>query len=218
MYIHKEGKNILFLTLVSLLIINFSAIKLFSTSKQVYFPLTALSSIFYLWVIYFFRNPSRKIVTNKKHVLAPADGKVIFIKEVYEEEYLKDSRIQVSIFMSPLNVHVNRTPIAGIIKYFKYHPGKYLIAWHPKSSTKNERTTVVVENEIGLQILFRQIAGAVARRIKFYPKEQDEVEQGAECGFIKFGSRADVFLPLDTSVKVKVGEHVQGGISVLAEI
>ena len=151
-------------------------------------------------------------------MLCPADGKVVVIEETTETEYLKDKRIQISVFMSPINVHINRNPISGVVKYFKYHPGKYLVAWHPKSSTENERTTVVTENSAGTPVLFRQIAGALARRIVWYVKEGDTVTQGDQFGFIKFGSRVDIFLPLGTNVKVAIGEVVKGGKTILAEL
>jgi phosphatidylserine decarboxylase len=151
-------------------------------------------------------------------VLCPADGKVVVIEETEEPEFLKDRRIQISVFMSPVNVHVNRNPVAGVVKYFRYHPGKYLVAWHPKSSTENERTTVVIENSKGIPVLFRQIAGAMARRIVWYVKEGDKVEQGQQFGFIKFGSRVDVFLPLGTKINVGLGEVVKGGRTVLATL
>jgi phosphatidylserine decarboxylase len=151
-------------------------------------------------------------------VLCPADGKVVVIEKTMEREYLKDVRIQVSVFMSPVNVHINRNPISGVVKYFKYNPGKYLVAWHPKSSTENERTTVVIENKSGVAILFRQIAGAMARRIVWYVKEGDVVDQGEQFGFIKFGSRVDVFLPLESEIKVGIGQVVKGGLTVLAEL
>lgn len=155
---------------------------------------------------------------NPKFVLAPADGKVVVIEETEETEYLNEKRIQISIFMSPLNVHVNRNPVGGIVKYIKYHAGKYLVAWHPKSSTENERNTIVYELTDGLQILTRQIAGAVARRIKYYIAENDQVAQGAEFGFIKFGSRVDVFVPLDAAIKVEVDQKAKAGRTVLAEL
>jgi phosphatidylserine decarboxylase len=150
------------------------------------------------------------------HVIAPADGKMVIIEDVEEPEYFKGKRLQLSIFMSPLNVHVNRNPVTGTVKFFKYHPGKYLVAWHPKSSTLNERTTVVVENEAGIPVLYRQIAGAVARRIRWYIKEGDPVVQGQEYGFIKFGSRIDIFLPVGTKVNVNINDKVRGGETVLA--
>ncbi|MEM7110500.1 MAG: phosphatidylserine decarboxylase family protein, partial [Bacteroidota bacterium] len=147
-----------------------------------------------------------------------ADGKVVVIEETNEDEYLKERRIQLSIFMSPVNVHVNRMPIKGVVDFFKYHPGKYLVAWHPKSSTENERTTIVTKMDNGVQILFRQIAGALARRIRWYVKEGDQLEQGQEFGFIKFGSRVDVFLPLDAKILVDINQKTQGGVTVLAEL
>ncbi len=165
-----------------------------------------------------FRSPNFAVTTHNQHVICPADGKVVVIEEVEETEYLKDKRIQVSVFMSPVNVHVNRNPIAGMVKYFKYHPGKYLVAWHPKSSTENERTTIAIENPEGVTVLFRQIAGALARRIVWYVKEGQEVEQGAQFGFIKFGSRVDIFLPVGTKINVALGDKVKGGRTILAEL
>ena len=218
MHIHREGVSILLSTLVVLLLGHFLLLKYYPTGYRAYLLFTVVSTLLYVWLIYFFRDPQRTIVMQEKMVLAPADGKIVAIQEVTEDEYLHDRRIQVSIYMSPLNVHVNRNPITGIIKFFKYHPGKYLVAWHPKSSTKNERTTTVVENEQGVPILFRQIAGFLARRIKFYPQEGDQVQQGSEFGFIKLGSRVDVFLPLDAQLKVSMGEKVKGGISVIAAL
>src|SRR5690606_21936 len=166
----------------------------------------------------FFRSP--KIITayNEKHILAPADGKVVVIEETLETEYFNDMRKQVSIFMSPVNVHVNRNPASGVIKYFKYHAGKYLVAWHPKSSTENERTTFVIGLQNGVDILVRQIAGALARRIKWYIQEKDSVVQGEEFGFIKFGSRVDLFLPLDAIVKVNIGDKTKAGRTVIAQL
>jgi phosphatidylserine decarboxylase len=174
---------------------------------------------FVVWglIVQFFRNPKRTTPKNEKHIIAPADGKVVVIEEVEESEYFKDKRIQVSIFMSPLNVHLNRYPVAGSVEYVKYHPGLYLVAWHPKSSTENERTTVVVKTAAGQQVLFRQIAGALARRIKYYCKPGDKAEQGGEMGFIKFGSRVDVFLPLGTKIHAQLNEVVRGGESIIAE-
>jgi len=172
-----------------------------------------------LFVMAFFRNPKRKLFMEERAIIAPADGRVVVVEETYEGEYFKDRRLQVSIFMSVKNVHVNRTPITGQVKYFKYHPGKYLLAWHPKSSTDNERTTFVIEDEDdNVEILMRQIAGTVARRIRFYVEEGDEVTQGSEFGFIKFGSRVDLFLPLDSVVEVAPGEKVKGGQTVIARI
>lgn len=172
--------------------------------------------IFLGLVIQFFRDPIRFTQVNADQIIAPADGKVVVIEEIDETEYLKDKRVQISIFMSPLNVHVNRNPIGGVVKYAKYHPGKYLVAWHPKASTDNERTTIVVENHNGA-VLFRQIAGAVARRIRYYVKAGDEVKQGKEMGFIKFGSRVDVICPPNVKINVNIDQKVRGGETVLAE-
>jgi phosphatidylserine decarboxylase len=177
-----------------------------------------LSIGFYLLILQFFRIPVFEVQKNEKQVLSPADGKVVVIEETEETEYLKSKRKQISVFMSPINVHVNLMPVAGEISYFKYHPGKYLVAWHPKSSTENERTTVVAKMKNGTEILFRQIAGALARRIKWYVKEGQPLNQGDEFGFIKFGSRVDIFLPLDAKVVVKVGDITRGGKTVLAEL
>lgn len=176
------------------------------------------SLIILLLVVQFFRVPNRQLTQHEAQVIAPADGTVVVIEETDEDEYFKGRRRQISIFMSPLNVHVNRNPVSGIVKYFKYYPGKYLVAWHPKSSTENERTTVVIQAANGVEVLFRQIAGAVARRIVWYVKEGQPVEQGSEMGFIKFGSRVDVFVPLDADVKVNIGDRMRGGVTVLAEL
>lgn len=175
-----------------------------------------LSALFFLIILQFFRNPTRTTVINPKHIIAPADGKVVVIERTHEDEYFKDERIQVSIFMSPINVHLNRHSISGIVKFFKYHPGKFLVAWHPKSSTENERTTMVVETPSGTPVLMRQIAGALAKRIKWYVKEGDRAIQGSEYGFIKFGSRVDIFLPLDTEIKVQLNDRPLGGETVIA--
>jgi len=180
--------------------------------------LAIVAIVFMILVIRFFRDP--KVITPSKPgvVYAPAEGKVVVIEQTYEDEYLKEDRIQVSIFMSPLNVHVNRSPVKGKVEYYKYHPGKFLVAWHPKSSTDNERTSICFETENGVKILMRQIAGAVARRIAFYPKVGDAVEQGSSVGFIRFGSRVDLFLPLDAEIKVKIGDLVKGGETEVAEL
>lgn len=173
--------------------------------------------LFFL-VIQFFRNPKRNTEINTSHILAPVDGKVVVIEEVFEKEYFNDKRLMVSVFMSPINVHVTRHPIGGVVKYSKYHPGKYLVAWHPKASEENERTTVVVENKVVGEILYRQIAGALAKRIVNYAKVGEEVVQGSDSGFIKFGSRVDVFLPLGTEIDVKLNQKVKGGISLIAKV
>ncbi|HEV7231712.1 MAG TPA: phosphatidylserine decarboxylase family protein [Bacteroidia bacterium] len=178
----------------------------------------AASCFLTIVILQFFRDPKRNWVKSANGIIAPADGRVVVIEEVEEPEYFKDKRLQVSIFMSPLNVHINRFPISGIVKYVKYHAGLYLVAYHPKSSTENERSTVVVQHENGKSILFRQIAGALARRIVYYCKENDKAIQGEQFGFIKFGSRVDLFLPLGTKINVKLEEHVKGGITVIGEI
>ena len=180
--------------------------------------LAVASLVLFGLIVQFFRIPSRPLTLHDAQVIAPADGTVVVIEETDEGEYFKARRRQVSIFMSPLNVHVNRNPVSGVVRYFKYFPGKYLVAWHPKSSTENERTTIVIQANNGAEILFRQIAGAVARRIRWYVKEGQPVEQGQEMGFIKFGSRVDVFLPLDAEVKVNIGDRMKGGVTVLAEL
>ncbi|MDD9139621.1 MAG: phosphatidylserine decarboxylase family protein [Candidatus Cardinium sp.] len=218
MKIHKEGKSILLWTPVVLCLIYYIIHKKVLLSYYQSIGCAMLSATLYLWLIYFFRDPYRIIHQQDQYILGPADGKVLRIERVYEGEYLKEERIRISIFMSPFNVHVNRFPMSGKIVYFKYHPGKYLVAFHPKASTHNERTTIVVENENGQQILFKQIAGFIARRIKFYFKEGEMVQQGEKCGFIKFGSRAEVYLPIDATIQVNTGDKIKGGITVLAKI
>ncbi len=215
MRIHKEGTIILSLVSLFLLLLN---VAMYYAAPQVLGLSIFASLVLFGLVLQFFRNPSRDIITtDDRWVYAPADGKVVVIEEAEEPEYFKDKRLQVSIFMSPTNVHVNRNPISGIVNYVKYHPGKYLVAWHPKSSTENERTTVVIANSQG-EILLRQIAGAVARRIKNYLEKGDEVMQGSEMGFIKFGSRVDLFLPLDTQIEVKIGDKVKGNVTVIGRL
>ena len=172
---------------------------------------------FLIIVLQFFRNPKRVTEINDTQIIAPVDGKVVVVEEVEEPEYFKGKRLQVSIFMSPINVHVTRYALNGTVKYSKYHPGKYLVAWHPKASTENERTTVVIENKSVGEILYRQIAGALAKRIVNYANEGDKVIQGTDAGFIKFGSRVDLYLPLGTKLNVKLGDKVKGGVQVVAE-
>lgn len=218
MTIHKEGYPTIAISLVFSAIIIFIAYYFFPQYPIAKWFAYILSGVLLIIVLQFFRSPSRNWTKQDTKVICPADGKVVVIEETEEGEYFKDKRIQVSIFMSPINVHVNRYPISGNVKYAKYHPGKYLVAWHPKSSTENERTTVVVENEKGVSVLFRQIAGALARRIVMYSKEGDKAQQTEQFGFIKFGSRVDVFLPLGTKIDVKIGDVVKGGITVLAEV
>ncbi|MFZ1805819.1 MAG: phosphatidylserine decarboxylase family protein [Cyclobacteriaceae bacterium] len=218
MTIHKEGRTLLFFLLVFFGLVNIAVSNYLPGYETARLLILIGSVILYLLVLQFFRNPVFKISKNENQVLAPADGKVVVIEETEETEYLKGRRKQISIFMSPVNVHVNRMPVEGSISYYKYHPGKYLVAWHPKSSTENERTTVVAKMKNGTEVLFRQIAGAVARRIKCYVTEGQQMEQGQEFGFIKFGSRVDVFLPIDTKINVKVGDITKGGRTVLAEL
>jgi phosphatidylserine decarboxylase len=216
--IHREGRTLLFVLLIILVAIIYGFDYFFPGQNIIRNVITGVGLVFFLIVLQFFRNPSRNTVKNAKHIIAPADGKVVVIEEAEEPEYFKGKRKQISIFMSPFNVHVNRMPAAGSISYFKYHPGKYLVAWHPKSSTENERTTVVVKTQGGTEVLFRQIAGALARRIKWYVKEGDKLDQGQEFGFIKFGSRVDIYLPLDVKVKVNINDVTTGGETVIAEL
>jgi phosphatidylserine decarboxylase len=216
MTIHREGYTILFVLLIILFGLNWAIGYFFPTAQVGQQIALGASLILYLLILQFFRNPIFTVEKNEKNILAPADGKVVVIEETDEPEFFKGRRRQISIFMSPLNVHVNRMPVGGTIKYFKYHQGKYLVAWHPKSSTENERTTVVAEMKNGTQILFRQIAGAVAKRIKCYVHEGQSLEQGSEFGFIKFGSRVDIFLPLDVTIQVKPGDKTTGGKTVIA--
>ncbi len=218
MTIHKEGYTSIALCILFIFVLNALIQFYFPEAHVIKWLVYILSFALFVIILQFFRSPRLLISKNETQVLCPADGKVVVIEETEETEFLKDKRIQLSVFMSPVNVHINRNPISGVIKYFKYHPGKYLVAWHPKSSTENERTTVVTENSEGTQILFRQIAGALARRIVWYVKEGDVVEQGDQFGFIKFGSRVDVYLPLGTKINVGLGEVVKGGRTVLAEL
>lgn len=218
MTIHKEGYATLGITLLAIVALNIIGDQFLSNYQVVRIFILVMSVIFFFAILQFFRHPSRKTSINERFVIAPADGKVVVIEETEETEILKDKRIQVSIFMSPINVHVNRYPVSGKVIFCKYHPGLYLVAWHPKSSTENERTTVVIENSSKTPVLMRQIAGAVARRIVCYSKEGDVATQGGEMGFIKFGSRVDVFLPLNAKMKVLLNQKVTGGETVLAEL
>ena len=218
MTIHKEGCVLLLVLLFALAAIYLATVYFFPENEALQNGTLVGSIILYFVILQFFRNPKVVVTSDEKQVLAPADGKVVVIEETEEKEYFNDRKLQISIFMSPINVHVNRSPVSGIVKYFKYHAGKYLVAWHPKSSSDNERTTVVIKVPDGPEILFRQIAGAMARRIKWYIQEGQQVEQGAEFGFIKFGSRVDVYLPPNAEVKVSVGDKTKGGRTVLAEL
>jgi phosphatidylserine decarboxylase len=217
MTIHREGRTLLIALIVILSAFVFAIGKLTESDTAVNVAII-LSVIFYLIVLQFFRSPSRSIEINPNNIIAPADGKVVVIEETTETEYLKDKRIQVSIFMSPVNVHINRMPVAGTISFCKYHPGKYLVAWHPKSSTENERTTIAVKMTSGTEILFRQIAGALARRICWYVKEGQQLQQGEEFGFIKFGSRVDIFLPMSAKIAVNLDQKTVGGKTVIATL
>lgn len=223
MTLHREGRGLIAITTALVVALNIG----FSFTEPVFSPtiyavlsttILIVSIVVLLLVLQFFRIPSIEIDKNAKHVLAPADGKVVVIEETEEPEYLKSRRKQVSIFMSPINVHVNRMPVSGTISYAKYHAGKYLVAWHPKSSTENERTSIAVRMGNQTEILFRQIAGALARRIKWYVKEGQPLEQGDEFGFIKFGSRVDIFLPLNAKITVAVGDVTRGGKTIIAEL
>lgn len=216
--IHREGKATILISLLVLFAINALAAWLATDISWLRDGLMVISVILLVIVLQFFRNPKITPTLGEDLVISPADGKVVVIEEVEEPEYFKGKRLQISVFMNPFNVHVNRNPVAGVVKYFKYHPGLYLVAWHPKSSTENERTTTVIEKASGTQVLFRQIAGALAKRIVWYVKEGDKVKQAGEMGFIKFGSRVDIFLPLDAKVKVELNQVVKGGRSILAEV
>ncbi|MPL56492.1 Phosphatidylserine decarboxylase proenzyme [bioreactor metagenome] len=215
MKLHKESKGTILVATITVAVLGFLAVYFLEIwSLIILIPLLILYGL----VFWFFRVPNRDIVDHKENVIAPVDGKVVMIKEVFEDEFLKEKAIQVSIFMSPLNVHICRYPVSGKVIYKKYHPGKYLVAWHEKSSTENERTTVAVESLTNHKVVFRQIAGYVARRIVFYCNEGDTSKAGHEFGFIKFGSRMDVFLPLDTEITCKIGDKTKGGIDVIAKM
>jgi phosphatidylserine decarboxylase len=216
MLLHREGHKIIFFTMLILGVVNFLSYQ-FIGDNWISKTILSISLVFFILILQFFRNPSRKTIINDSHVIAPADGTVVVIEDVEETEYFKDKRKQVSIFMSPINVHVNRNPISGLVKYAKYHPGKYLVAWHPKSSTENERTTVVIANSKA-EVLFRQIAGALAKRIVYYVREGQQVQQGNEMGFIKFGSRIDLYLPLTAQINVQLQEKTRGGETIIATL
>ncbi len=212
---HQEGKTIIAVTLIILILINGL---MYWLLPNAWIITLAISLVVLVAILQFFRNPIREILLPDDNIIyAPADGKVVVIEEVVEPEYFKDKRKQVSIFMSPTNVHVNRNPIGGTVNYFKYHAGKYLVAWHPKSSTENERTTVVIDNGKE-EILLRQIAGALAKRIVNYLEEGDTVEQGKDMGFIKFGSRVDLFLPIDAKIEVELQQKVKGNKTIIARV
>ncbi len=213
---HKEGFKIIFFTALLVVATIFLADHFVQNIwLQKGLMITAL--VIFILVLQFFRNPKRNTQINDNYIIAPADGKIVVIEEVLEKEYFKEKRRQISIFMSPLNVHVTRYPIGGVIKYTKYHPGKYLVAWHPKSSEENERTSIVVDNPSMGEILYRQVAGAVARRIVNYAKVGQTVVQGTDAGFIKFGSRIDIFVPLDMKIEVLMDQVTRGGETIIAK-
>ena len=213
---HKEGHLIIIISFIIVAIINLFT-NIFIAKPLISKIIGIFSIVIFIMVLQFFRNPKRVTQINDSLIISPVDGKVVAIEKVYEKEYFKNDRVQVSIFMSPINVHVTRYAISGVVKFSKYHPGKYLVAWHPKSSELNERTTVVVENKTFGEILYRQIAGAIARRIVNYAKIGETVIQGNDAGFIKFGSRVDLFLPLNSKIKVKIDQVVKGGVDKIAE-
>lgn len=217
MKFHREGFRYIIMATLAWLVIGYLTVHFLLAMLWLVLAINLIIFLVWFWVLWFFRLPRRTHSSGEDKIVAPADGKVVVIEETFEPEYFKDKRLQVSIFMSPLNVHVNRNPISGVVKYMKYHAGKYLVAWHPKSSTENERTTLVIAND-KMELLMRQIAGAMARRICYYVKEGDEVKQNDEFGFIRFGSRVDVFFPVGTKLDVKIGDVVQGGVTVLAHL
>ena len=212
---HKEGGKIILISTTLTVIFLLLADK-FITMEWLRMAVMLLVLFFLIMILQFFRNPKRIVTISDNQIIAPVDGKVVVIEEVFESEYFKDKRLQVSIFMSPINVHVTRYPVNGKVNFSKYHPGKYLVAWHPKASTENERTTIVVENRIFGEILYRQIAGALAKRIVNYAEAGMQVIQGTDAGFIKFGSRVDLFLPLGTQVEVKLNQKAIGGKTIIA--
>ena len=214
---HKEGYKIIIISFLLSAIITLT-IESFISAYTLKITLQTFVLLILIMILQFFRNPKRKTKIDENKIISPVDGKIVIIKEVFEKEYFKDKRLQVSIFMSPINVHVTRYAISGRVILSKYHPGKYLVAWHPKSSEKNERTTIVIKNKTFGEILYRQIAGALARRIINYAKKGQEVIQGNDAGFIKFGSRVDLFLPIKTKITVNLNEHVKGGIDSIGEI
>ena len=213
---HKEGFNIIKNTTIGLVTINGVFWLIFGGFNLFVKLLMVSSAVLIVLILQFFRNPKRTTKVNPNHILAPADGKIVVLEETVEHEYFNDKRIQVSIFMSPFNIHVNRYPISGKVKFTKHHPGKFLVAWHPKSSIENERTTVVIENQTTGPILLRQIAGAVAKRIVLYAKKGNDCSQGKDMGFIKFGSRVDIFLPINAKINIKIDDSVKGGQTIIA--
>ena len=213
---HKEGHTIILIFLFAV-VADILLLEYILDDGLIKIILQSVSILILLLILQFFRNPVRNTIINENHIISPVDGKVVNIKKIYEKEYFKDERLQVSIFMSPFNVHVTRYPISGKVNFSKYHPGEYLVAWHPKSSEKNERTTIVLENEVVGEILYRQIAGALARRIVNYAEVGENVTQGKDAGFIKFGSRVDLFLPVDSILNIEINQHVRGGEDIISK-
>ncbi len=217
-HIHKEGYKILAFGFIALLILNITVSTIWADHGIVKFAFFGCSSMLFIFLLFFFRLPTRSLETDPGLIYAPADGKVVVIEETMENEYFKDMRLQVSIFMSPFNMHSNRYPVSGKVQYVCYHSGHYMVAWHPKSSELNERSTIVIKTDEGVEVMVRQIAGAVARRIVTYAKENLDVHQGDELGFIKFGSRVDIFLPLGTEVEIPILQQVKANKSIIAKI
>ena len=213
---HKEGHNIIAISFILIALVNVIS-RNFIDNSTINYTIGIITIVILVLILQFFRNPKRVAIIDDNIISSPVDGKVVAIEKVFEKEYFKDERIQISIFMSPINVHVTRYALSGKVNFSKYHPGKYLVAWHPKSSEKNERTTVVVENKVFGEVLYRQIAGALARRIVNYAKVGETVLQGTDAGFIKFGSRVDLFLPLDSKIKVEIDQVVKGAEDIIAE-
>lgn len=217
MTLHREGHKIIAGCTIAFVIINALLFYYFQTPSWLKFSVLVITGVFYFLVLQFFRYPSRTLTYDDKYIVAPCDGKVVVIEKTVESEFYKDERMMVSIFMSPINVHANWYPIGGIIRLAKYHVGKYLVAWHPKSSTENERTTIVIEKDTKRTVLCRQIAGALARRIVFYPRQNDIVKQCSELGFIKFGSRMDIYMPAETKILVGLEQKTTGGVTIIGE-
>jgi len=212
---HKEGHQSILITLF-IVVALFLGAEYITSNQIIQYIIYGVALFLLVTILQFFRNPKRYTAQNENHIIAPVDGKVVVIEEVFEKEYFKDKRLQVSIFMSPINVHVTRYALSGLVKFTKYHPGKFLVAWHPKASEENERTTIVVENETFGEVLYRQIAGALAKRIVNYAKEGTQVVQGTDAGFIKFGSRVDILLPIGTKLDIKLNDTVKGGETIVA--
>lgn len=218
MTIHREGYTIISITIAVLALINILLLLFFPGQPLILVPVMVVSIAVFILILQFFRYPNRNLTRSENCVVCPADGKVVVIEKTFESEYFKDERLMVSVFMSPINVHANWYPVSGKISHLRYHKGKKLVAWHPKSSTENERTTIVIQKDNKTEILVRQIAGALANRIVYYPQEGDMIRQSAELGFIKFGSRVDIYMPLNSKVNVHMNQKVTGGMDIIAEL